>query len=294
MSSELAVAFAKPHVAQCQELLWKFSDLCKILGLRILTTRKVELGADLLYRTYLPHAFFALDPIPKHLPYLEAHAHDVIERATGLSLREHLLRKSMQSAGEAMQSLSLSPSELYDCWESSNKFSRVRVGYQIKLIYSAIGKPLWVVNGYFPYRFGLYQRQSTLVPAWLLEIPAGESVASVRLKLIGDICGPLDSIRGYLAKHHERLGVEVDAFNNGFHMSDSEAASVRETAVWFPGWLRRQPLVQSVAKGAKIPLEALASVISSLDASLKLSSTTIQTDTAIFALSELVEKLPRS
>lgn len=279
MAKSLAVLLAKPHLSGCDELIELLHDLIGKLEFEVLEAKNAILDGEHLYRNYLPHAFYAFQPFSAHLEHLGPRANYRIEQHTGLPITSHREGRSLQSAIEVVRNLGMQPVQLYAAWEESNELVRVQLGYQIKNISVPHPEPVWVVNGYFPYRFELYQKGSELVPLWLLALPDGTSVAAARASLLGDNSSPKNTLRGYLSKHHARLGIHIDTFNNGFHMSDTEAASIREIAIWFPQWLLHQPLVANVLRDCELPLDRVASILSSAESSFQLSASENESET---------------
>lgn len=289
MANSLAVLFAKPHVLGSQEMFFHFDRQVRALGFEILDNTTRRLDANLLFLTYLPHAFFAFEPVADHAQYLQPQAVVKIEQSTGNSLETLIKSGTLKSAAEALRDLGINPAELYSEWIQPTSFERIQIGYQInRLLYSS-STPIWVVNGYFPYRFSLYQKSSDTVPAWLLKIPAGMSVSEARTKLVGGTSSSDETLRGYLANHHKRLSIHVDEFSNGFHMSDSESASIRETAVWFPSRLLEQPLVAGLISKDNFVPNGFVSALAGVSASIRLSACASQSET-LRVLSDLARR----
>lgn len=229
-----AVLFAKPHISQCLELLDYARNLLQEQGIQVLHSQSTLLNPELFYKTYSPHAYFAFKPFSEHVDHLSQESLLALEIGTRRSFEEHLKRCSLLSAREAIERMSVSSRELYTAWEQSKDLVRLQFGYQIKRLRLIEHPAMWVVNGYFPFRFDAYCSDPQNVTAWLLSIPSDTTVAQARQTILGDLWGPVDTLRGYLSAHSPRLGLSFDAFNNGFHMSDSRSCGLREAAIWFP------------------------------------------------------------
>lgn len=249
----VAVLFAKPHISGVEEILnsvvpaalWR-------LGILPLSSRMVDATRTTLEEHYMPHSFFAFSKARFHCAYLTRSALDTIRSRTGASFTELVENRLILSADEAASSFDLAERDLFLEWEAAGDHPRVQTGYHIKHL-TRLASGVWVVNGYFPYRFALLEHHGPpKIKAWLLQYPPGMSVKRARDDLLGEINGSPQTLRGYLSSYASKWGISVDIFNNGFHLSDTEGASLREVAIWFPDlikahWLAHEVLLQGLA-----------------------------------------------
>lgn len=274
MSCRFAVLFAKPHIAHSDHALCLPNAYFSRLRIKVVEMRWVRLNRELLTLNYLPHAFFASRPFRSHVHHLGPSTRRLLESHTRFSVRSHLLNHSLLSATEAVRQRGFTPRRLLLAWRDIQTVARIGPGYQIKLIQDAACRPFWVVNGYFPYRFQQYATITPFIPVWLLSLPSGMSVSEARNRLLGDGSRKGGGLRNYLALNEKTIGIHMDDFNNGFHMSDTEASSFRETALWFPQQLPNYAAIAQSLATDQVSLRRIASRILSVDASISLSCCT--------------------
>jgi hypothetical protein len=281
--------FAKPHISTCTEIIEKAQLLLSEYKIEVVSFRHAELDDRTFYLNYLPHSFFAAAPFANHIPYLCATGRERIESATGRHVSSLCSGGLLQGASEVMEKHGISPAELYRLWITSENLVRVQAGYQIKQIrISELGE-MWVVNGYFPHRLDLYQDRRAAIPVWLLALPEGSLIQGMRQNLIGDNLSDHRSLRGFLSRNADRLQVSFDAFNNGFHMSDSDASCIRETAIWFPDWLGSHRIVSDILAPSHLSSEEASLILSGPEASFRLAEAASETE-LIETLVELLGK----
>ncbi len=271
MNKSHTILFAKPHICKSDELISLVDRRLDMLDIQIIKQYRTPLTGDLLYQNYLPHAFYAYNPFTDHLSHLNKHSINEIEKYSGQKIESLLNDELLLSAKEAVDKLGINPIDLYKVWLRPSTILKLQVGYQLKEMQFNSDKNYWITNGYFPYRFELYSDYSETIPVWLLALPDGLSVEMARIYLLGDLDASENTLRGYISRHHIRLGIHMDAFNNGFHMSDCESASIREIALWFPDWLKNQPIIRQIGGDQKIPVNELVSILSGLEASFSLA-----------------------
>jgi len=176
---------------------------------------------------------FAFETATKHGQYFSPDSIRFLEDRIGGEFEDLIHQKRYVSAADALEYFQLNPMELYQAWETAPDERPVQIGCHVKEVKPSCAKSFFVANAYFPYRFSVMDARDGHASAWLLSYPPDVSMRRGRRELLGDIDGDPRTLRGYLSTLASSNKLHVDKFDNGFHLSDSLGASLREAFIWF-------------------------------------------------------------